>query len=395
MHSPSDQARADLWEALVESESESRLGRMEEVESLPSIVALVEATSTEDLIVRADRERRLLRAALLEGTIDPWLEELRRQGRMYADDQLDFQEWHDFIRFQRERVILYLSSAYQGDMARREAAQGAHRWYVDVTLTIVVTAYLEAREDSLRSSNRHLEAKVAELSVTNHSLDEFAQVASHDLKAPLRDIHNLTSWLEEDLDGVLPAASSEHLKTLRDRVGRMDRLLDDLLRYFRATRDLGRLEDFNLAGIVQDAGYLAGIDGRFELVLPSRSFIARGPRVGLELVLRNLISNAIKHHDRDHGAIHVEWESSARRVNIQVADDGPGIPEQYHDRVFRMFQTLRSRDDVEASGIGLALVRKLVEAHGGTVSISGGETRGTTFSFSWPAEWVAADEGAK
>src|SRR5262249_34446849 len=97
------------------------------------------------------------------------------------------------------------------------------------------------------------------------------------------------------------------------------------------------------------------------------------------------VSNAIKHHDRDHGSIRIETSAAAERVQVSVTDDGPGIPPEFHERVFGIFQTLRPRDEVEASGIGLAIVKKVVETHGGSVVIES-IGRGTTVRFSWPKE---------
>jgi signal transduction histidine kinase len=116
------------------------------------------------------------------------------------------------------------------------------------------------------------------------------------------------------------------------------------------------------------------------------------PRVPLEQVIRNLVSNAIKHHDRDDGAIEVFSRESGNFYEFAVSDDGPGIPPEFHDRVFQIFQTLKSRDEVEGSGMGLALVKKTVEAHGGNVTLESSGGRGTTFRFTWPKAYGGVDE---
>ena len=104
----------------------------------------------------------------------------------------------------------------------------------------------------------------------------------------------------------------------------------------------------------------------------------------LELVFRNLIDNAIKHHDRAEGRIEVSASNQGRLVEFTIRDDGPGIPAEYHDRIFRMFQTLKPRDEVEGSGIGLAVVKKVVERQGGQVTVESHSGRGTAFRFTWP-----------
>ena len=132
------------------------------------------------------------------------------------------------------------------------------------------------------------------------------------------------------------------------------------------------------------------------LALPRGMAVSTGPRmpvlwtarVPLELVLRNLIGNAAKHHDRDHGEIHVEASDRGRYHAFEVRDDGPGIPPEFHERIFGIFQTLKPRDAVEGSGMGLALVKRAVEVKGGGISISSDPScgRGTTFRFTWPKD---------
>ena len=225
---------------------------------------------------------------------------------------------------------------------------------------------------------------VRELERSNRELDQFAYVASHDLKAPLRDIQNLAGWLREDSYEALPEASRRHLSVLCDRVTRMERLLDDLLDYSRAGRIRHQPEEIGLRGVIEGAVALAAIPAHFRVEVESPDLGLHTPRAPLEQVFRNLISNAVKHHDLDEGVVRVRVEPSDRWVSIAVSDDGPGIPEQFHERVFGMFTTLRPRDDVEGSGMGLAIVKKVIEAHGGTVALEPGAGRGTTVRFTWP-----------
>jgi signal transduction histidine kinase len=106
--------------------------------------------------------------------------------------------------------------------------------------------------------------------------------------------------------------------------------------------------------------------------------------VPLELIFRNLLGNAIKHHDCATGHITITGQEAESFVEFAVSDDGPGIPRAYHDRIFQMFQTLRPRDEVEGSGMGLALVKKTLEVHGEAIRVESAPGRGTTFRFIWP-----------
>ena len=240
-------------------------------------------------------------------------------------------------------------------------------------------------EDTTERHRAELEVEryTKELERSNKDLDEFAYVASHDLKSPLRDIQNLAMWIAEDVGDSLPADSARHLRQLQDRVSRMERLLEDLLLYSRAGRISEATESFALRDAIDAATALVSVPSGFELAIEGPSPLLRTARAPLEQVLRNLLGNAVKHHDRDSGRISVCVEEREGWIEVGIVDDGPGIPEQFHERVFRMFQTLRPRDQVEGSGMGLAIVKKVVESHGGQVGLESDE-RGTKVRFTWP-----------
>jgi signal transduction histidine kinase len=238
------------------------------------------------------------------------------------------------------------------------------------------------------TERRRLAAEVEQhskhLERSNRDLDDFAYVASHDLKAPLRDIDNLASWIAEDARDILPAASKRHLSLLQDRIGRMERLLDDLLAYSRADRLPGASEELDVHAVIESSLSLVGPHDGFTISVVGDRPTLRAPRVPLQQVIRNLVTNGIKHHHRKQGTITVSVVEREKHVEIAVTDDGPGIPAEFHERVFRMFQTLRPRDEVEGSGMGLAIVKKVVESHGGTVRVESAPGQGTTMHVAWP-----------
>jgi two-component system, LuxR family, sensor kinase FixL len=223
---------------------------------------------------------------------------------------------------------------------------------------------------------------------SNLELDAFAYAASHDLKAPLRVIHNASTWIEEDLAGKLTAETQENMNLLRSRVRRMDRLLDDLLEYSR----IGHETVDRHAVAISGAALMENIQG---LLSPPQGFVVDASpaladievfRMPLQQILINLISNAIKHHDKNTGLVEVSVEDLGAMFRFSVKDDGPGIPAQYHEQIFKMFETLRSRDQVEGSGMGLAMVRKHVDVAGGEFTLESAVGQGSTFSFTWPKD---------
>ncbi|MBX3011676.1 MAG: PAS domain S-box protein [Caldilineaceae bacterium] len=262
----------------------------------------------------------------------------------------------------------------------------------DIKYRLVVIEDIETRkaaETALRELMTTLEQRVAErtaeLERSNRELDQFAYVASHDLKAPLRAIVNLAGWIAEDAGEQLPAASLDHLDKLRGRALRMERLLDDLLTYSRVGRREGVVEEIKTDVMIQDTVYLLAPPTGFQVKLVSAMPSLLTPRTPLELVFRNLISNAIKHHQQPtQGEVRIQARDAGDFVEFWVSDNGPGIEPQYHERIFGMFQTLRPRDEIEGSGMGLAIAKRAVEYRGGVIHVESSSREGTTFRFTWP-----------
>jgi signal transduction histidine kinase len=235
-----------------------------------------------------------------------------------------------------------------------------------------------------------LERLTRRLARSNRELEQFAYVASHDLRAPLRAIDTLSEWLEHDLGDVLQGDAKEQMRLLRGRVRRMDRLLADLLEYARVGRVRIPTEAVDVAELIREVCDLAQLDQSLKVELGSkmpRFFTAKVP---LKRVFLNLLNNAAKHNDRPQGHVTVTCSDLGDAFEFEIKDDGPGIPKEFHERVFQMFQTLKPRDATEGSGMGLALVRRIVESASGKIGIRSQEepgARGTTFTFSWPKDW--------
>jgi len=223
-----------------------------------------------------------------------------------------------------------------------------------------------------------------ELRQANANLEEFTYAASHDLKSPLRGISDLVEWIVEDLGGAEPQEVSRNLGRIRDRIQRLERVIDDLLAYARAGTTFTDavqvdLEDL-LAGILEVLPRPPGFSVSLEI--KAEPFVTN--KAPLESVLRNLINNAYRHHDLPTGNISIGVADIGRYCVFTVKDDGPGIPPASQERVFRIFQTLAAEAH-EHSGIGLALSKRLVEAHGGWIKLeSTAGVRGTAFHLWWP-----------
>jgi two-component system sensor kinase FixL len=248
-------------------------------------------------------------------------------------------------------------------------------------------AFLNILED-IDLERGKVAAAYKRIEAVNAELQGFVYAASHDLKAPLRVIANAANWLEEDLRDHLTDETRENMDLLRGRIKRMEKLLDDLLEYSRIgrTTDARFLETVAGDVLVDDILALISPQPGFEVTLGPGFADVRVRRMPLQQILMNLIGNAIKHHDKRSGRVDLAVQDRGTHFAFAVKDDGPGIPAQFHDQIFKMFQTLKPRDQVEGSGMGLAMVRKNIEIFGGTLKLESSEGNGSRFCFTWPKQ---------
>ncbi|MEM1261091.1 MAG: ATP-binding protein [Pseudomonadota bacterium] len=230
-------------------------------------------------------------------------------------------------------------------------------------------------------TQREMEHQTRELIAANRNLDEFAYIASHDLRSPIRAISQLAHWIEEDNAETLTADSHKALSMLIRRANRMDQLLTDILTYARSGRDIDAVETVECQALVRqivaDLGISEGFTVSADATLPTLTT----SRTALRHILQHLIANSIKHHDRDTGSVRVFATHTEESVIVHVADDGPGIEQQFQERIFRLLETLAPRDRVEGSGVGLAIARRLALALQGDISVTSNPgQRNTTFS---------------
>lgn len=236
-----------------------------------------------------------------------------------------------------------------------------------------------------QAEQRQLEL-LNKLTSINEELNNFTFVASHDLKSPLRGIHQLATWIAEDLGDNVSSETQKHLGLMRNRITRMEMLLDDLLNYARLGQAGIKIESVNTSELVRNIVDLIATNKEVFLPAAEDLPILETQKASLDLVLRNLISNAIKHHHKAQCTITITAQPIVDGFEFSVMDDGPGILPEHQERVFAMFQTIKTRDQVEGSGMGLALVRKTVELMGGAVRLESNGICGSKFSFTWPTK---------
>lgn len=244
---------------------------------------------------------------------------------------------------------------------------------------------LEREQLELARANGQFARTSEELKISNQSLDEFVYAASHDLKSPLRAIDSLSQFIIEDTGDGLSEQSNTDLQELRRRVQKMEGLLDGLLEYSRSRKATFPMEEIKLSSLVQECIDVLDVPDRFSVENSVVDINLIAPSPPLEQVIRNLIDNGVKHHDKPAGKLSVSARQDAEYVEVTVSDDGPGIPPQYQGRIFEMFTKYKKSDTMDSNGIGLSIVKRIVEVHGGTILVESILGEGTTFRFTWPS----------
>lgn len=274
----------------------------------------------------------------------------------------------------------------QGYVVRNEdgTVQKLRGILINVTRTKHAEDALRSHANDLARTTRALAQTSMSLEQRNRDLDQFAYIASHDLKAPLRAIANLSQWLEEDLDAVLTPDTRHQMTLMRSRVRRLEGLIDGLLQYSRVGRLPGDLESVSVANLIHEILDSLVPPPEFQIRLHEPLPTFPTARLPLTQVLTNLISNAIKHHGRDRGTITISAQDVGTYYEFSVADDGVGISPRYHEKIFMIFQTLAARDRVDNTGIGLAIVKKIIDGYGGHITVQSDLNQGAIFRFSWP-----------
>jgi light-regulated signal transduction histidine kinase (bacteriophytochrome) len=253
-----------------------------------------------------------------------------------------------------------------------------------VDLANTLMQEIERRKIAERKQNEYL----IDLEKTNKELDQFAYVVSHDLKAPLRAIASLADWLEEDLNGKLSAESIKNLDLLKGRASRMENMIHGILAYSKAGKQRGELSEVNTEEMVQEIIDSLNPPPSIKISIENELPTIRTESMKLQQVLSNLISNSIKYMDKEKGLIKISCLQMEDYCQFSVEDNGPGIEKEYHEKVFMIFQTLSARDHVESTGIGLSIVKKIIDDRAGKIWIESKVGEGSKFNFTWKTQII-------
>lgn len=289
---------------------------------------------------------------------------------------------HPPVRSYLAVPVISRTGAPIGGLFLGHAAPGAFTEHAERT-AIELAAHAATAMDNARL---YAEAQrlIAALEKTNAELDQFAYAASNDLRVPLRGITNLASWIDEDLPITTDAATKEHLRLLKIRAARMDRLINGLLELARIGRIRQKPERVDVTELLHETIQLANPRDTARIMMIGELPMLVTDRAALQQVFLHLIVNALQHAGREDVVVRVSATDRGDESELAIADNGIGIAPEHHTRVWQLFQTLGARDVIEATGIGLAIVRKQVETRGGRAWIDPAAPSGTTIRFTWP-----------
>jgi len=256
-----------------------------------------------------------------------------------------------------------------------------------VNLAFIVAQTMDANErEELEKRRAQL---ISELEYANKDLSDFAYIVSHDLKAPLRGIASLANWLNTDYTDKFDEEGREHLKLLSGRVERMNSLINGILKYSRAGKSKMVMEKVDLNVVIKEIVDSISPPANIEINLKETFPVINCDWTHMVQVFQNLLSNAIKYMDKDNGIISIDYVKKDEELLFSITDNGPGIEEKYFERIFHIFQTLSPRDSVESTGVGLSLVRKIVEIYNGRVWVESTPGKGSCFYFTLPLSMKA------
>lgn len=261
----------------------------------------------------------------------------------------------------------------------------AHSHYLNSGRNIVIQKITQQR-DELAKKNLMLKQSNITLETANSELDKFAYIVSHDLKAPLRAIGSVTGMIQDDARGKISPEVDDHLNIIHGRVARMEALINGILQYSKSVRSKEVFSLTNMGQLINESVELLDASAFCKVDKKIDNLSYHVSRTKMQQVFINLIGNAIKHNNKAVPDIIISVKHAADFLHFIVKDNGPGIHAKFHEKIFVIFQTLKARDEFESTGIGLSIVKRIIDDMGGKIWVESEEGSGAEFHFLWPVK---------
>ncbi len=254
---------------------------------------------------------------------------------------------------------------------------GAVAVYTDITKR-------KQMEVEIKKYSRELEHKIEELRKVNDELSQYTYAVSHDLRAPLRALNNYCRFLQEDCSNSLDDIGQEYIQGIAENVWHMEELVTDLLEYSIIGRTRTKITNVNVGKLLARLVSQLHPDENVEITLPKEDIIIQAKEIQMEQIFSNLLSNAFKFNKSDNPHIIVGYKETNNTWEFSIKDNGIGISPKYFDKIFGIFQRLHTQEEYEGTGIGLAIVKKAVDQHSGTIWVESTSGKGSIFTFTLP-----------
>ncbi|MEN8199672.1 MAG: ATP-binding protein [Thermodesulfobacteriota bacterium] len=348
-------------------------------------VAMFSEILNTDFAFFDDRQRVLFSSFSRFDVPYPSEQHLQLSGKSYTTQATSHYDSEDLLL--GELVIMKDDSAYTAAQ-RQEFLKIIMP--ILLTLVIFIASIIDSTkrrqaEAELAEYHLHLEKMVRkrtrQLETANRELKEFAYIVSHDLKAPLRAISQLSTWIAEDYSDILDESGKEQLDLLLNRVKRMHSLIEGILQYSRIGRVRESIVEIKVSELLTELVHFIAIPDNIKVDIPPDLPVLWAEKTRISQLFQNLLSNSMKFNDKNEGLILITATEKGGFYHFTVSDNGPGIDEEYFDKIFQIFQSLAPRDEFESTGIGLSLVKKIVELYGGKVWVESTLGQGAAFHF--------------
>lgn len=274
---------------------------------------------------------------------------------------------------------------------RIRTKDGKYKWFswnlsIDRLNKITYGAGRDITEERKAKENEH--KLFEEIEQVNKELKDFAYIVSHDLKAPLRGIATIANWVKQDYKDILDEQGKSMLDLLISRADRMKNLIDGILDYSRVSRLKDNMKTIDLNQVVKDVKSILIIPANIKIIVNSDLPKIKFEPTKITQIFQNLIGNSIKYMDKEDGFIIIKYKIKEEYIAISIKDNGPGIDERHFDKIFKMFQTLNRRDEIESTGVGLTIVKKIIDIYGGFIEVNSQITKGTEFILNIPKKYL-------